>query len=121
MRAFATAATKLQIVWWSDNSSSIVERYFVSCYYHPLTENQQVVEHNVTMFYENAINTIAFHQLIPLTKYTCCVVEYLFDNTTTEACTNVTTHSLVSCQSANGKNDDYSTISYVQESMLRLL
>ena len=29
--------------------------------------------------------------------------------------------SLVSCQSANGKNDDYSTISYVQESMLRLL
>ena len=68
MRAFATAATKLQIVWWSYNSSLIVERYFVSCYYdHPLTENQQVVEYNVTMFYENAINTIAFHQLIPLT------------------------------------------------------
>ena len=95
MRAFATAATKLQIVWWSDNSSLIVERYLVSCYYHPLTENQQVVEYNVTMFYENAINTIAFHQLIPLTKYTCCVFEYLFDNTTTEACTNVTTLSKI--------------------------
>ena len=91
----AISPTAIQVVWWTEDASQ-VSRYSASC--NNNYENGVVitVEHMqsvlVLNFTDKSINSVRVSQLLPLTSYRCCLVEYNINNSfTAEVCKNTMT------------------------------
>ena len=95
----ATGSTIIRVAWWTGDKSQ-VSRYSVSC--RKSLENKQNdtvvtgVGHmqNVTAldFMDRSINSIQVGQLLPFTRYRCCLVEHYVNSTfTAEVCQHTIT------------------------------
>lgn len=79
----ASGTNNLQLMWWIDNKS-MASRYTVSC---SIVSNMNIViKKNVTFVVEGTINMANIGQLLPSTRYNCCVIEYNVDGTFSEVC-----------------------------------
>ena len=93
----AIGSTRIRVAWWTEDASQ-VSRYSVTCY-ESQTNEQHVVTgvgyiQNVTVlnFMDQSINSITVDQLMPSTRYRCCLVEYHVNNTfTAEICQHIIT------------------------------
>ena len=86
----ATGSTTIQVAWWTEDAL-VVAWYTVSCHVFPAENLTNVASHtqNVTVFTDQSINSAIVHQLIPTTRYRCCLAEHYVNNTlnsTAEVC-----------------------------------
>ena len=97
----AVRSYRIQIVWWTDDSSQ-VSNYSLSCHAlsvlseHPADREQNGIaetagselEHgqiilNVSNFKDHSINRVNVDGLVPRTRYRCCLYEHYVDHTFT--------------------------------------
>ena len=90
----AIGSTTIRVAWWTGDKSQ-VSRYSVSCCESLANkQNDTVVTdvghiQNVTVldFMDRSINSIRVGQLLPFTRYRCCLVEHYVNSTiTAEVC-----------------------------------
>ena len=88
----ASGPNSLRVAWWVENGSMAL-RYTVSC---SIVSDNNIEEgthkKKVAVTFKGAINTMNFGQLLPSTRYSCCIAEHNVDsNSTSEICKEVTT------------------------------
>lgn len=96
----ASGSNNLQVALWIEHNVSTALRYMVSCSTVSNTGSNAAVKKNV-MIIEGTINTANIGQLLPSTKYNCCVIESNVDSTFSEViCMEAVTLTQV-CEQTN--------------------
>ena len=88
----AIGSTGIRVAWWTEDASQVL-RYSVSCY-KSWTNKQRMLTgvgriQNITVlnFMDQSINSVTVEQLMPSTRYQCCLVEHHVNNIhTVEVC-----------------------------------
>ena len=84
----ASGTNNLQVTWWIDHKSMVL-MYTVSC--SRVSNSSITVKRNITFLVKGAINVANIGQLLPSTRYNCCVGEHNVDSTFSEVCKEAVT------------------------------
>ena len=114
----ASGTNNLQVTWWIDHKS-VVLMYTVSC--SRVSNTSITVKRNITFLVEGAINVVNIGQLLPSTRYNCCVIKHNVDNTSSEVCKEAVTLTNQGGEQTNSPTASGATISLFAMILITLL
>ena len=86
----AIGSTRIRVAWWTEDASQVL-RYSILCYESQTTNIQNVT---VSNFMDQSVNSVTVGQLMPSTRYRCCLVEHHINNKSCTFTAEVCQHAI---------------------------